>query len=140
MGEMREHDPAEKENLDDEEDSPDLFDEGPEKLREAEVMGKIQQSVRDTFSSTSLSLDAAMVARGATLGQWDCNDADEGQPRTVSSKARFYSPVANGRHVDVIYENHCRVRQSFTERDSFLWIRKGGVGYESEQDENDDSS
>merc|ERR1712190_136089 len=32
---------------------------------------------------------------------------------------------------DVVYENHCRVRQSFTERDSYMWVRKGGIAFEN---------
>jgi len=117
-----------------EEADEDPIDEAQEPSIAA-VIGQIRKSIRDTLSSTCLTLDPNIVACGSVLTDWDSNDADEGEPRTVSSRARFYSPVASGRHIDLIYENHCRVRQSFTERDSFLWVRKGGVGFENHHDD-----
>jgi len=35
--------------------------------------------------------------------------------------------------VELRYENHCRVRQSFTERDSYLYVRKCGPRIETQQ-------
>lgn len=125
-----------KSDNEEEEDDEDPFNER-EESSVTEIIEQIQKSVRDTLSSTSLTLDPKIVARGAVLTSWDSNDADEGEPRTASSKAIFYSPVANGRHIELIYENHCRVRQSFTERDSYMWVRKGGIGFEIERDDNE---
>lgn len=118
-----------EENEDSEDEDRDEEEDEDEPL--TEIIHRIQKSIRHTLASTSLNLDPKKAAMGAVLTGRECNDADEGEPRTVSSKARFYSPVANGRYVDVIYENHCRVRQSFTERDSCMWARKGGVAFEN---------
>jgi len=114
-------------------------DEEEEKQPIKETIHRIQKSVRDTLASSPLSLDPETVALGALLTDWECNNADEREPRTVSSRARFYSPVANGRFVDLIYENHVRVRHSFTERDSYMWVRKGGVCFENPNKQHQDN-
>lgn len=87
----------ERANQEEDEDNEDEDREEEEDEEEtlAEIAHRIQKSIRDTLTSTGLNLDPKKAAMGAVLTDWECNDADDDEPRTISSKARFYSPVAN---------------------------------------------
>lgn len=92
----------------------------------ADIISQIRASVKATVVSSSLQLDPEVVARGVFLRSYHINDADEGEPRTVNSSARIYAPNGTGCFVDLVYENHKRVRMSFTERHSCLQAVRGG--------------
>ena len=75
------------------------------------------------------------------MNEWKSVIAIEGEPRTVTAHARFYSPLANGRYVELRYEkNHCCVRQSFTERDSYLYVRQCGPRIETQHQQDESNS
>jgi|ERR1712216_915492 len=88
-------------------------------------LGKIRKSVKATLASTAMQLDPEVVARGIFLTRYHINDADEGEPRTVNVSSRIYAPNGTGCFVDLVYENHKRVRMSFTERFSHLYCIRG---------------
>ena len=47
-----------------------------------------------------------------------------------STEARIYAPNASGNFLDISYTNHHRVRMSFTERFSHLYVSRGGPAVE----------
>jgi len=109
-------------------DEDEEREEEEEEEPTADILARIRASVKATMASTTSTLDHDVVARGVYLLSHDSNDADEGEPRTVNAHAMIYSPLGNGHVVHLFYLNHCRVRQSFTERDSYLRAFRGIVG------------
>mmetsp|Transcript_27362 Transcript_27362/g.72270 ORF Transcript_27362/g.72270 Transcript_27362/m.72270 type:complete len:586 (-) Transcript_27362:29-1786(-) len=114
----------------DEDEDSKLFGEEEEEEEEpaADILARIRAAAKATMASTALALDPDVVARGVYLLDHESNDAGEGEPRTASAHARIYSPLGNGHVVHLFYLNHCRVRQSFTERNSYLCAFRGVVG------------
>ena len=86
------------------------------------IIPTIRASVEATLRSTTLKLDAAAFARGVFLLSHDMDS------RAVESHSRIYAPNATGNFVDLFYQNHHRVRMSFTERYSHLHASRGGPG------------
>jgi hypothetical protein len=107
----------------------------------AGILSKVRASIRATVASSSLQLDPVVVSNGVFLDEFHFNDADEGEPRTVDASARIFAPNGSGNYVQLSYHNHCRVRQSFTERSSSLTAVKGNAGdlIGSSKDEGDEN-
>lgn len=110
------------------EQDDDASEEEDEEESTAGILARIRASVKATVKSTAVSLDHDAVAKGVYLLQHESNDAGEGEPRSVTATARIYSPLGNRHVVHLFYLNHCRVRQSFTERDSYMFAFRGIVG------------
>eukprot|EP00438_Fugacium_kawagutii_P024702 Skav235542 [mRNA] locus=scaffold3067:204385:208395:+ [translate_table: standard] len=89
------------------------------------ILGQIRASIAATIKSTALNVDADTFASGVFLVTHEVND-DCGEPRTVNAQARIYAPNATGNYIELWYENHHRVRMSFTERHSHLVASRGG--------------
>lgn len=101
------------------------YRDGEEKEFAQEVLAGIQSSVEATIKSSALKLDASAFAGGVFLLSYHLN-MDDDDPRTVDAHARIYAPNASGNFLDLRYHNHHRVRMSFTERDSHLYVVRGG--------------
>lgn len=89
------------------------------------IVGQIRASIAATIKSSALKVDADAFASGVFLVAHDVND-DCREPRTVNAQARIYAPNATGNYIELWYENHHRVRMSFTERHSHLVASRGG--------------
>lgn len=120
-------------------EKPDLqglmcFEGHKEPFEESEYAGdvllQVRKSVAATLASSALKLDPKVFARGVFITEYHINDADEGAPRTVEAEAIMHSPNASGNYIVVSYENHNRVRMSFTERYSYMYATKKGPGVE----------
>ncbi|CAJ1403750.1 unnamed protein product [Effrenium voratum] len=96
----------------------------------SEVLEGIRTSVEATIKSSALKLDPEAFAQGVFLLSYDINSEDVDTPRTVEATARIYAPNATGNYLDLSYTNHHRVRMSFTERFSHLYVTRSGPNIE----------
>eukprot|EP00929_Paragymnodinium_shiwhaense_P079662 TRINITY_DN41530_c0_g1_i1.p1 TRINITY_DN41530_c0_g1~~TRINITY_DN41530_c0_g1_i1.p1 ORF type:complete len:599 (+),score=126.23 TRINITY_DN41530_c0_g1_i1:104-1900(+) len=88
------------------------------------VIEKIRKTVQEVCKSTCLKFAPATVAQGAYLLGYHRN-MDDDTPRTVDARAKIFSPTGSGNYVTIVYENHFRPRNSFTERHSYVWCVMG---------------